>query len=288
MRTFKTLVLVGAIVAATGTQAASTGDMNISLDWGSLSISGLLTPSSITDPVTGQTFSSDADGWVGGESGDLDNDSSINGASATASYMDTYLDLAGGYDSTNSLGYGDVSVMNTGTGVQSGYAGGWRGFVYQATGTGSVSVSVDYSLTGSVATDTLQDYANGGYEVLIEAIDADLWVSTYNSEFASNGGDAAAAEDAADIAALLNEYIFNDWALLECFGATPCVDSTAPGAGGTLSLFFDVVSGTNYSFGAEGLVGVYTDVSAVPVPAAAWLFGSGLLGLIGVARRKKA
>lgn len=29
------------------------------------------------------------------------------------------------------------------------------------------------------------------------------------------------------------------------------------------------------------------DVSAVPVPAAAWLFASGLLGLIGVARRKK-
>ena len=30
------------------------------------------------------------------------------------------------------------------------------------------------------------------------------------------------------------------------------------------------------------------DVSAVPVPAAVWLFSSGLLGLIGVARRKKA
>ncbi|MCK4674422.1 MAG: DUF1566 domain-containing protein [Gammaproteobacteria bacterium] len=30
------------------------------------------------------------------------------------------------------------------------------------------------------------------------------------------------------------------------------------------------------------------DVSAVPIPAAAWLFGSGLLGLIGVARRTKA
>jgi len=29
-------------------------------------------------------------------------------------------------------------------------------------------------------------------------------------------------------------------------------------------------------------------VSAVPVPAAVWLFGSGLLGLIGVAKRKKA
>ena len=30
------------------------------------------------------------------------------------------------------------------------------------------------------------------------------------------------------------------------------------------------------------------DVSAVPVPAAVWLFGSGLLGLAGISRRKKA
>lgn len=30
------------------------------------------------------------------------------------------------------------------------------------------------------------------------------------------------------------------------------------------------------------------DVSAVPIPAAVWLFGSGLIGLVGFARRKKA
>jgi hypothetical protein len=30
------------------------------------------------------------------------------------------------------------------------------------------------------------------------------------------------------------------------------------------------------------------NVSAIPVPAAVWLFGSGLLGLIGISRRKKA
>ena len=30
------------------------------------------------------------------------------------------------------------------------------------------------------------------------------------------------------------------------------------------------------------------EVTPVPVPAAVWLFGSGLLGLIGVAKRKKA
>ena len=33
---------------------------------------------------------------------------------------------------------------------------------------------------------------------------------------------------------------------------------------------------------------VFAEVSAVPVPAAVWLFGSGLLGMIGIARHKKA
>ena len=32
---------------------------------------------------------------------------------------------------------------------------------------------------------------------------------------------------------------------------------------------------------------VIVNISAVPAPAAVWLFGSGLLGLIGIARRKK-
>jgi len=41
---------------------------------------------------------------------------------------------------------------------------------------------------------------------------------------------------------------------------------------------FQNVSGSGCTF----------DTSAVPVPAAVWLFGSGLLGLVGMARRKKA
>lgn len=32
---------------------------------------------------------------------------------------------------------------------------------------------------------------------------------------------------------------------------------------------------------------LYRDISMIPIPAAAWLFGSGLLGLFGIARRKK-
>jgi len=43
-------------------------------------------------------------------------------------------------------------------------------------------------------------------------------------------------------------------------------------------------------FGADVFRAVLTDVSApstVPVPAAVWLFGSGLIGLLGLSRRKK-
>jgi hypothetical protein len=49
-----------------------------------------------------------------------------------------------------------------------------------------------------------------------------------------------------------------------------------------------VLSSYDPAFGlqAADLVMV-TNVAAVPVPAAAWLFGSGLLGLIGVARRRR-
>ena len=50
---------------------------------------------------------------------------------------------------------------------------------------------------------------------------------------------------------------------------------------------FDV-SGTDYTGYVDGTwqVGSYSAVSAVPVPAAIWLFGSGLIGLAGIGRRK--
>ena len=42
-------------------------------------------------------------------------------------------------------------------------------------------------------------------------------------------------------------------------------------------------------FGSTGVDGEQSDwVGAVPIPGAVWLFGSGLIGLVGLARRKKA
>lgn len=83
------------------------------------------------------------------------------------------------------------------------------------------------------------------------------------------------------------------------------------GGSGTVSLFdtvaFDVVAGERFAvygslsaFSIDGsanafdtLTMSFTDdthisaVSAIPVPAAVWLFGSGLIGLIGIARRRQ-
>lgn len=86
---------------------------------------------------------------------------------------------------------------------------------------------------------------------------------------------------------------------------------TGVDAGGTGVTFTGTTDGTNFSMWAEHTIaasedngaagfggwtaqwiykGTFTDFvpNVVPVPAAAWLFGSGLLGLVGVARRKKA
>ena len=64
-----------------------------------------------------------------------------------------------------------------------------------------------------------------------------------------------------------------------------------PDAGGGLSMLFKADCGAVTDCRLTALidnVSIITDVAAVPVPAAVWLFGSGLLGLVGVARRKKA
>ncbi len=74
------------------------------------------------------------------------------------------------------------------------------------------------------------------------------------------------------------------------------IDLIAPQYDGLLYLFLgenDGIFADNYScnfhhqcFAKNYHVSITTTPSAVPVPAAMWLFGSGLLGLIGVAKRK--
>lgn len=63
------------------------------------------------------------------------------------------------------------------------------------------------------------------------------------------------------------------------------------GASFDVGFIFDTTNNTCLGGGSFDNCEFYIskiEFSAVPVPAAAWLFGSGLLGLIGVARRKAA
>ncbi len=90
-------------------------------------------------------------------------------------------------------------------------------------------------------------------------------------------------------------------------GASPIVTTTwntttLAGAGmgsnpsGGLPLIADTIGGSpmiagpfaGFNANFDVLSMTVTNVTAIPVPAAVWLLGSGLLGLVGIARRKKA
>ena len=64
-----------------------------------------------------------------------------------------------------------------------------------------------------------------------------------------------------------------------------------PDVSGGVTLQFTAICGaapgciSDYSWDN---ISITADIGAVPIPAAVWLFGSGLIGLIGIARRKKA
>ena len=66
-------------------------------------------------------------------------------------------------------------------------------------------------------------------------------------------------------------------------------DSSLPAVVGPVTLI-DGISGndTSMNFGNILHPNIRVNVNTVPIPAAVWLFGSGLIGLIGIARRKKA
>ncbi len=55
-----------------------------------------------------------------------------------------------------------------------------------------------------------------------------------------------------------------------------------------MSVTFDAISGHFYGFGGEGYARVDTFASVVPIPAAAWLYASGIMGAGLCARRKKS
>lgn len=85
-----------------------------------------------------------------------------------------------------------------------------------------------------------------------------------------------------------NQCFFNN--TVAGFGSDQLMSFIALGATEVSDLDGTPIS-TTYNNGmwhVNGTTGTLSYVSAVPIPAAVWLFGSGLLGLVGISRRKKA
>lgn len=92
--------------------------------------------------------------------------------------------------------------------------------------------------------------------------------------FAYNANDPDAIIDLEGIATILNPVI-----QIQIKGVSPDTSFACVMAGETGCTTFD------NSVGVLGVAGI--TASTVPVPAAVWLFGSGLIGLLGIARRRR-
>jgi len=79
--------------------------------------------------------------------------------------------------------------------------------------------------------------------------------------------------------------LFSGLNLFWCLETTGCND--APDLSEHIGIGTEAIQSVDYSgyTGENSLV--FATTTVVPVPAAVWLFGSGLIGLVGFARRKR-
>ncbi len=162
---------------------------------------------------------------------------------------------------------------------------------HQANSAALASYAFQASLSGATGVSISGQWVKGsnGYEQQSN-ISGSIFPVTSSFRFGSDGWAVYAISMTASVSAEGNAKPY-----LECSNCTlvPGAFSAAANFGNTIywggidSITVGGVALTDYQYlsSASGVDYRYA-TSAVPVPAAAWLFGSGLLGLLGAERRK--
>ena len=156
----------------------------------------------------------------------------------------------------------------------------------------------DPALSGTMTMDFNPTVGSGTASITPSVTFSGFWWTAHNISLQATGPGTVHASMLFDWATNANIPVEVD------FSMTPVVCQNSPNCGMTVGDSFTITTLDSNSDGIPGIpmlsgpfagfnaafggTATTTSVSAVPVPAAVWLFGSGLLGLVGVARRKKS
>lgn len=169
-----------------------------------------------------------------------------------------------------------------------------------ATATGSVSVidpPFSMSILDSITqSSTSSGSATNGFASTDALTDLDILVENLSDQVLTFSFDFSAMTDAMTstvIPGIFSEAsatvdMLDDLGFVGIVADSYTTDGNPATGTGDVSgkIVFDLMGGELNLI--SGYVDSYGSADAVPVPAAVWLFGSGLIGLIGVARRKKS
>ncbi len=193
-------------------------------------------------------------------------------------------------------GTGYIAGAQSWNGNNNGYLGwghtsDW--FTFQATSTGNVDVKMTASIIGEQPAFSLWSTGTGehtwsdGHEysqIINQIIDGSP--ATFVGFSNNYGSDAYFGHGSQDLA---------HGGAAALAGTTSLFGTDGAGHNYAELIFSNAIAGTWYTIaagGSGGLVGGYSisaaSVSAVPLPAAVWLFGSALMGYLGLQKRKMA
>lgn len=146
-------------------------------------------------------------------------------------------------------------------------------------------------------------YENAGLAIISDNVEyPDYWVASHDIDEISRGfGEISFQTDNSPLASqaqffdccIFNGFVYEFPSLNIISASLSTTNEPAIITDSRVVLFSPNLVGLDVSglawgfFDAEPLIVTIEFQTAVPVPAAVWLFGSGLLGLFGIARRKK-